>query len=204
MVGHRPLEASILVRIQVRQLRFLIYLSNPSSMDSRYKIIIYGAPGSGKTRLADRLAKKFGIRHLEADAFRKLAQKGRNAAKVPFYFLSTTESYQAIGKRTEENIIAGLLGVRKALAPTVVNELKKQKRGFALEAAFLDPSRLLKFGNLLLLAPSIKDHRKQFFIHRKNDAFHKAQFQNARIIQKYLIVEARRLGIPISRNGDRI
>jgi 2-phosphoglycerate kinase len=168
------------------------------------KIIIYGVPGSGKTKLARRLAKKYGIPHVEADGLRKVAQRGKIVPKAPFHFLSTTEAYQAIGKQNKRNIITGLLGVRNALYPTIAKHLKKCHHGFVLEAAFLDPRRLLKVGDIILLAPSVKDHRRQFFIHRKRDAFHKSQFRNARIIQQYLIAEAQRLDIPVSRNGNRI
>lgn len=79
------------------------------------KFIIYGVPGSDKTTLAARLAKKFNIPHLETDIFRAIAQKDKVLQKAPFHFLASTEAYQAIGKRTKENIIAGLLNFRKAL-----------------------------------------------------------------------------------------
>ena len=126
-------------------------------------------------------------------------------ATSPFYFLPTTEAYQAIGKRTKSNVIAGFLNVRKALHPIIARQLKKYRRGFVLEAAFLDPRRFLKIGDVLLLAPSAKDHRRQFFVHRKKNVFrNKAQLQNARVIQQYLIAEAKQLEIPISRNGNRI
>ncbi len=174
-------------------------------MNRPIKFIIYGVPGSGKTKLARRLAKKYGVPHIEADMLRKIAQKGRTTSQSPFYFLPTTEAYQAIGKRTEKNIIAGFLNVRKALHSTIVKWLKKHRRGFVLEAAFLDPHRFLKTGDVILLAPSAKDHRRQFFAHRKKNVVrNKAHLRNARVIQRYLIAEARRLGIPISRNGDRI
>jgi 2-phosphoglycerate kinase len=169
------------------------------------RIVIYGVPGSGKTRLARRLAKKYGVPHIEADALRKIAQKGRTASRSPFYFLPTTEAYQAVGKRTDKNVIAGFLNVRKALHPTIAEWLKKHHRGFVLEAAFLEPRRFLKTGDVILLVPSAKDHRRQFFVHRKkNVVCNKVRLQNARAIQRYLIAEARQLGIPISRNGDRI
>lgn len=173
-------------------------------MNHSKKFIIYGVPGSGKTTLARRLAKKFDIPHIEADAFRTIAQKGKILPKSPFHFLATTEAYQAIGKRTKENIIAGLLNVRKALHPTIAKQLKKYRRGFVLEAAFLDPKKLMKADHVLLVAPPLREHRRQFFVHRKNDAFHRAQFRNARVIQQFLIAEARQLGIPITRNGNRI
>jgi 2-phosphoglycerate kinase len=174
-------------------------------MNPEKRIIIYGVPGSGKTRLARRLSKKYGVPHIEADALRKVAQKGKMASRAPFYFLPTTEAYQAIGKRTEKNVIDGFLNVRKALHPTIAGWLKKHRRGFVLEAAFLDPRRFLKTGDVILLAPSAKDHRHQFFIHRKKNVVRNSMhFKNARVIQRYLIEEARQLGIPISRNGDRI
>ncbi|MGB7957511.1 MAG: ATP-binding protein [Minisyncoccia bacterium] len=163
------------------------------------KIIVYGVPGSGKTTLARKLAKKFKVPHIEADAFRSMAQKGKVLPKAPFHFLSTTEAYQAIGKRTKKNIIAGLLNVRKALHPTIAKQTGKYKKGFVLEAAFLDPRQWLKVDSITLLAPSAKGHRRQFFIHRKQDAFHKAQFRNARVIQQFLVAEAKKLKIPILR-----
>lgn len=54
-----------------------IFLEN--SKMTQKKFIIYGVPGSGKTTLASRLAIKFDVPHLEADAFRTIAQK----SKVP-------------------------------------------------------------------------------------------------------------------------
>jgi 2-phosphoglycerate kinase len=161
------------------------------AMDRDKRIIIYGAPGSGKTRLARRLARKYGVPHIEADALRRIAQKGKVVSRSPFYFLPTTDAYQVIGKRTKENIITGLLSVRKALHPAIVKWLGRHHQGFVLEAAFLDPRRFLKVGDVLLLAPSAKDHRRQFFVHRRKNVVHnKAQFRNARVIQQYLITEA--------------
>ena len=133
--------------------------------------------------------------------------------RFPGYFISSLGRLRLLNgtiskvnpsKTVGGYVITGLLGVRKALNPTIMKELKKQNKGFVLEAAFLDPQQLSKFGSVLLLAPSAKEHKKQFFVHRKGDPFHKAQFRTARIIQKYLVTEAQNLDIPISRNGNRI
>ncbi|MDE2018947.1 MAG: AAA family ATPase [Patescibacteria group bacterium] len=164
------------------------------------RIIVYGVPGSGKTALARKLAKQLRLPHIEADAFRSIAQKGKILPKHPFYFLATTEAYQAIGRRTKKNIITGLLNVRKALDPTIAKQIKKHKKGFVLEAAFLDPKRFIKTSKLIFLAPPIQEHKRQFFIHRKKDAFHKMQFQNTRIIQEFLKKEAKELKIPIFKS----
>ncbi len=53
MVGHLPLEQSILVRVQVPQ---------------QMKILITGIPGMGKTTLGDKLRDKYGYQHLDMES----------------------------------------------------------------------------------------------------------------------------------------
>lgn len=166
-------------------------------------IYIYGVPGSGKTTLAKMLSTSLGIEYFEADQVRTVAQAGKTSDSDPFCFLPTTEAYTAIGKRSPENVINGLLEVRRALGNFVDREIATRE-DVIVEAAFLDPERLRTNGRLILLTILAESqHRERFLVHRTEESLSNGQFENARILQDYLITEARRLNIDIlSNEGD--
>jgi len=167
-------------------------------------IILYGVPGSGKTSLAEILSDILKLPHWEADEMRKIGQWGRSPESDPFFFLPTTEAYQAIGPRIPENVIRGLVGVRNAYKDLVAKEIASYKDGYVVEAAFLDPASLKDNGAVMLITvPSEEKHRGQFLVHRTEDAFTNGQFENARIIHEFLMQEAKELNIPVLENdGD--
>ncbi|NTW14583.1 MAG: hypothetical protein HGB37_01255 [Candidatus Moranbacteria bacterium] len=166
-------------------------------------IYIYGVPGSGKTTLSKLLGESLGRACYEADTVRAAAQAGKTSDSDPFYFLPTTEAYKAIGERTPENVINGLLEVRRALGDFVEREVSLREDAI-IEASFLDPVRLMSSGRMLLLTiPSESLHRERFLVHRTEKSFLHGQFENARIIQEFLIAEADRLAIDVVENtGD--
>ena len=167
-------------------------------MNSNNKIIIYGVPGSGKTRFSKLLGKKLNLPVIEADKIKDKAQMGKTKQDSPFLFLGTCQAYKLFGPFTEENVIKGLLAVREALRNDVIKNIESQGQ-FVLEGAFLDPLSLKNFGELILLIVTDEEkHKKQYFRHREKLLdFSKIEFKVARIIQQYLINEAKELGIQI-------
>lgn len=165
-------------------------------------IILYGVPGLGKTSLAWALSEAFSLPHFEVDEIRKIGKQGKSLEADPFFFLPTTEAYQAVGERIPENVVKGLLGVRAAYRDLISQGIDAHKEGCVAEAAFIDPSLLQDKGYVMLIVvPSEEKHRSQFLEHRTADAFVNGQFENARIIQDFLVKEARQLNVPIIENN---
>jgi len=164
-------------------------------------IILYGASGSGKTSAAKELSKELGLPHLEADEIRKAGKKGKSPKTDPFFFLTTAEAYQALGPRTPENIIKGMLEVRNAYRDLILKEIATYAKGCIVEAAFLDPASLKTLGPIALIAvPSEERHRLLFFANRTEHPLNHGQLENTRILQNYLIEEATRLNISVIEN----
>lgn len=168
-------------------------------------IFIYGVPGSGKTTIANKLAKSLNMEIFEADAVRGISQKVKNIKDHPYNFLPTTEAYKALGKRTSENVIKGVVNVRLVMKKIVNKKLSNYKNGVIFESAILDPNDLINKGLFILITiPSENQHKNQFLVHRTKEAFTNGQFENARIIQDYYINEAKNLKIKIFENSDNI
>jgi 2-phosphoglycerate kinase len=167
-------------------------------------IFIFGVPGSGKSTLGELLSKKLRVPFLEVDDIKAIAQQGETIKSNPYYFLHTTEAYKALGARTPENVIQGLLNVRKAFEYLVQKEVLMLKNSGVVEGAFLDPNKLKDNGIVILLTiPSSTKHKKQFLVHRTKESLINGQFENARLFQEYLISEAKKLNLPILvNNGD--
>ena len=164
-------------------------------------IFIYGVPGSGKSTLGSLLSKELRLPFFETDTIKAIAQKEKTIKTNPYYFLHTTEAYKALGKRTPKNIIQGLLNVRKAFEDLIFEKILLFKNGGVIEGAIFDPKKFINIGQIFLLTiPSDRKHRKQFLVHRTKESFMNGQFENARIIQEYLITEAKKFGIPILKN----
>ncbi|MDB5254204.1 MAG: 2-phosphoglycerate kinase [Parcubacteria group bacterium] len=157
------------------------------------KIFIYGAPGVGKTTHSLALQKEFGYPLVEGDYLREVeAQKEKTKEEDPFVYVGTKEAWQLFGECNEENVIKGLKAVRKSMNPYVLREIEKHPGNLILEAAFLDPEVLSKKGELILVVtPDEEKHRSQYYAHRTKDKYSEETFIAARIIQSYLIEEAK-------------
>ncbi len=162
------------------------------------RIFIYGVPGVGKTHYAKILGKELSLTVREADKVKIIARKNKPKKDYPFLYLGTCLAYRQFGELNKENAIKGLLAVRQALSEAVEAEIKEHDNAI-IEGAFLDPRLVTKFGRTILLtAKDEQKHRQQFLHHReKLFDFNSDEFHSARIIQEYLIEEARQLKIEV-------
>lgn len=156
---------------------------------------IYGVPGAGKTYYSKTLGKKLNISVFEADKLKK----------KPLPKLTTCLAYKIFGDLTTENVIKGLMLVRDTYRDVVEKEVIKYD-DLIMEGAFLDPISLVKFGKpILLICPNEVRHKRQFLMHREKQLdFHGNEFKAARIIQKFLIAEAKKLQIKIVENATQL
>lgn len=167
------------------------------------RLFIYGVPGSGKTHYSKVLGKKLNLPVIEADKIKKKARKDKSRKEYPFLYLGTCLAYKQFGDLNKENAIKGLKAVRHALNEAITGEINENNNSI-IEGAFLDPNSLTKFGRvILLITVDEQQHRKQFLKHReKLFDFKGNEFKSARLIQDFLIDEAKELNIEIIKNID--
>lgn len=113
----------------------------------------------------------------------------------------TCQAFKLFGEFNEANAIKGLLSVRDETMERVRELIAKND--FILEGAFLDPKDLKNYGRVILLVTKNENqHHKQFCTHREKLLdFSGNEFKSARIIQDYLIKEAKKLGVEIIENN---
>lgn len=169
-----------------------------ANMNERKKIFIYGVPGTGKTYFSKILGKQLNVPVVNGDQLRKNFRKNKQKSEFPFLYFGTCTAYKMFGGFTPENVIKGLISVRKALWSTVLKELR-HGNNFVLEGAFLDPNKLKKYGKVILLTVlDERQHKKQFLHHiEKLFDISENEFKAARIIQKYFLKEAKKFNIEI-------
>ncbi|HEY4474477.1 MAG TPA: AAA family ATPase [Candidatus Paceibacterota bacterium] len=164
------------------------------------KVFIYGVPGSGKTYLSQKIADELNLPLFEADTLRDELRKLTTKEESLFLFLGTSRAFSQFGELNTENVIKGLKAVREALANRVEKEIKNHDE-VVMEGAFLDPNLLKGCGRLILVVTSEEEqHRDHFFKHRENSMENVEQFKAARVIQNFLINEAKDLGVEILEN----
>lgn len=165
-------------------------------------IFVYGVPGSGKTTYSLELKKKIGYDYIEADYLREdFAQKDKTKEEDPFVYLGTIEAYREFGELTKENVLSGLKAVRKSMAPYVLQETERHDENLIMEGAFLDPVELADKGRLMLIVTTDEPrHRTQYFQHRDENESNIEQFKATRIIQDFLIEEAKKYLVEIIEN----
>ena len=165
------------------------------------KVFIYGVPGSGKTYFSQKIADDLGLPLFEADTLKEPLRKLTTEEESPFLFLGTSQAFRYFGELSIENVIRGLMAVRKYLADAVGKEIKKHSE-VVMEGAFLDPNLLKNNGKLILIITfNEKQHREHFFKHRENSEESLEEFKAARMIQDFLINEAKDLNIKIIENN---
>lgn len=88
------------------------------------RIIIYGAPGAGKTSTSRLLHDKTGIELYEGDCLREVKLPSEvGDSKDPFLYIGTKQAWRLFGDLNKENVIKGLQSVRKSMQPYIDNEL---------------------------------------------------------------------------------
>lgn len=168
-------------------------------------ILFYGVPGVGKTYITRNLSTRLNLPLIELDTLRKSLQEVKNVSDYPFLFYGTTEAYKFFGEPTKENIIKGLISVRKAMENTVKQRLSNLNSKFIAEGAFLDPKFAIDHGDVILLVQENENkHRIQFFRNRENTKDNNKSFVVSRLLQEYLIDESFKLGIPKFSSMDLI
>jgi 2-phosphoglycerate kinase len=171
-------------------------------MENKPKIFIYGVPGSGKTTFSLDLKDKMNYPLVEGDTLRVLAQKDKTREEDPFAYMGTSGAFRKFGDLTEENVIKGLKAVRRNMVPYIQEEIEKYPDILILECAFLDPEQVMSKGKIILLTKKDEEsHRKQFFAHRKENEKSLEHFKAARIIQDFLIEEAKNYPVEIVENN---
>lgn len=166
------------------------------------KIFIYGVPGSGKTTYSLDLKDKAGYPLVEADGLRPIAQKDKTRAQDPFAYMGITGAFRKFGNLTEDNVIKGLNAVRKTMLPYIDKEIKKYTHKLILEGAFLDPQQIINNGKVILLTTNNElCHYKHFFAHRDKNKNSLEHFKAARMIQDFLIKEAKNYPVEIIDNN---
>lgn len=167
-------------------------------------IFIYGASGAGKTHVSLVLQKRLKTSLFEADSIRDVVQKDTTKEKDPLLFLGTAQAYKHFGGVNPENCVKGLLAVREAMAGFVGKEIQNKNKTI-IEGAFLDPNKLIRHGKMLLIVTTDESgHKKHFFEHRPENQDNIDEFRSARMVQDYLIEEARNLDITIIENNDEL
>lgn len=171
------------------------------------KILIYGAPGAGKTSTSRLLHNKTGIELYEGDYLREVKlPKEVGDSEDPFLYIGTKQAWRLFGELNKENVIKGLQAVRKSMQPYVKKELTARPN-LIFEAAFLDPT-VQPNGKLYLVVTLDEDtHREHFYRYRKffpqyGSAQLKEGFKASRLIQDYLIKEAQKLKVTIIYNDN--
>lgn len=165
------------------------------------KILIYGVPGSGKTTFSLDLKNKTDYPLVEGDSLRVFAQKDKTKEEDPFAYMGVSGAFRKFGDLTKENVIKGLRAVRENMVPYIEAEIEKYPDELILECAFLDPEQVANKGRVILLTKMDEvEHKKQFFAHREENEKSLEHFKASRIIQEYLIDEAKNYPVEIVEN----
>lgn len=165
------------------------------------KIFIYGVPGIGKTTYSVNIKKQYDFPLVEGDTLRSLAQKDKTKEEEPFAYMGISGAFRKFGDLTEENVIKGLKAVRNNMFNYINDEIEKYPNELIFECAFLDPWQVVGRGKIILLIKTDEEsHKKQFFAHREENEKSLEHFRASRIIQNYLIEEAKSIPVEIIEN----
>lgn len=152
------------------------------------KILVYGVSAAGKTTLCKLLREKTKFPLVHGDNIRDGGYPG------------TKTAWRKYGSLTKENAIKGLHDVREYMQKDVHDKLAELDE-FIFEAVFIDPAQYHTKATIFLIVTTDEaDHRKHFFERWPETDERIESFRAVRIIQEYLIEEAKDLGIKIIHN----
>lgn len=151
------------------------------------QILIYGVPDVGKTTISKALRDKTGIPLIEGDYIKP--------------YPATKFVWRKYGSLTKKNVVKGLFYVRDYMRSEVDRVLSENEK-VILEAVFIDPAPYRDKANVfLLVCLDEATHRKQFFEQRKETDESKENFAAIRMMQEFLLEEAKELNVKVIRNN---
>jgi len=131
---------------------------------------------------------------------RPIAQAKVNIYQEPFLYEYTTKAWRKFGPLNYKNVVKGLVGIRQAFKPFIEQELARYNGNVIAEAVFVEPS-----ASAILITNSDEElHYNNFFVHRKHNKDADLQFQAARLMQDFLVQEAKEKGLTIVENNGAI
>ena len=120
-------------------------------------------------------------------------------------FFPVESMYQWKGKIKKGKEAVLILKTMKNKVAMVRKEIEKYSDKLILEAAFLDPKELSKFGELILIVTTDETkHRTQYYKHRDVVTYPEEKFLCARMIQEYLLEEAKNFTVKVVENNSEM
>jgi 2-phosphoglycerate kinase len=162
------------------------------------RIFIYGVAGTGKSFMSRYLKMRLNYPLIEADT---LKEHSLAITSSPFISIGPKYAWRRFGAMTPANIIKGLEAVRASARSAIEAELQTYEN-VIMEGVFLGPAYASHGKMILMIVVDASRHRDRYFRKRAHTKEDEEGFAASRLLQDYLITEARQLGIEIIENHE--